>query len=233
MSETWVRHFDQTTQSWYDHNTSTGESRYSPANNNKYEPSEEPIQQQPPDEWRSIHVIRTHGGGPVFKHWALYIDDPVGPYTGFICNIEGKREDYRYVCKRVGIPKGNEGYVDEYQVGYVDTNSLERLKAFAAAKRIRNEDRFWGCQQWVWEVLGELEEEGLLEHREEFEERIAELEGVKGPGLPPTPQLDEMSSAHSLKSSQFAYREQRGVKQAVAPDLPQSLHRISDIVYSN
>ncbi|CAG8970782.1 hypothetical protein HYALB_00001569 [Hymenoscyphus albidus] len=172
MSEAWVRHFDVTTQSWYHRNTSTGESRYS-NDNNQDELSEEP---------RSIHVIRTRGGGPVFKHWALYIDDQVGPYTGFICNIEGKRENYRYVCKRVEIPKSKGNYVDEYQVGYVDTNSLEKLKEFAEAKRIRNEDRFWGCEQWVWEILGELEVEGLLEHREEFEEQIAELERVKGPG---------------------------------------------------
>ena len=56
-----------------------------------------------------------------------------------------------------------------HKVGYVDTNFLKLLKDLAEAKQIHNEDKYWDCQDWTWEALNELEKEGILEHRDEFE----------------------------------------------------------------
>ena len=118
----------------------------------------------------------------MFKHWALYVVDKVNHHAGFLCHLEGRREHYRYVCKRTREPKSSKTFVNMHQVGYVDTDSLKKLRDFAKAKTIHNEDKHWGCQDWAWEILDELEKEGLLEHRDEFEEEKAELESLKGPG---------------------------------------------------
>lgn len=64
----------------------------------------------------------------------------------------------------------------------MDTSSLRKFRDFTKAKTIHNDDVYWNCQDWVWEILDELESAGLLEHRDEFEEERAKVEGLKGPG---------------------------------------------------
>jgi hypothetical protein len=41
------------------------------------------------DEWRGVYVVRYDGGGPMFKHWALYVVDEVDHHAGFLCHLEG------------------------------------------------------------------------------------------------------------------------------------------------
>jgi len=103
------------------------------------------------DEWRKVEVIRYKGGGPVFKHWALYVADKDENKPGFVCNVEGSRTRFRYVCKRTD-PANSNTLIDRYQVGYVDTDNLKKFKDFAKAKKIKNEDEYWNCQDWVWEM---------------------------------------------------------------------------------
>jgi hypothetical protein len=184
MGDGWTRHFDELTQAWYFHNTETGERKWD-ENSDEDNAGEGAAEEEAAvvvDEWRKVYVVRYEGGGPVFKHWALYVIDKKDDHTGFLCHLEGSRENYRYKCKRTKNPRSSRKFVDMHQVGYVDTNYLKEFRDFAKAKIIQNEDPYWGCQDWTWEISDELADEGLLEHREEFEEETAELESLKGPG---------------------------------------------------
>lgn len=188
MGENWDRHFDESTQAWYWINQDTGETRWAEEDDNAGEGTagkeEEEEEEAAPivDEWRGVHVVRYKGGGPVFKHWALYVVDEQGDKSGFLCHLEGERTKYRYVCKKTKRPDTSKKFIDMHQVGYVDTDYLQKLKDFAKAKKIMNKDKHWGCQDWTWEIIAELEEAGLLEHGDQFEEEREMLKNLKGPG---------------------------------------------------
>lgn len=171
---------DESTQAWYWRNTDTNETRWAEEgdDDNAGEEAAPAV-----DEWRGVHIVRYEGDGFVFMHWALFVEDPRGENdAGFLCHIMGKRTEYEYLYRRIKKPTNStKRFLSIHQVGYVDTNSLRNLKDFAKAKRIHNEDEHWGCQDWAWEILDELENEGILEHREDFEEATAELESLKGP----------------------------------------------------
>ena len=184
MGENWDRHYDQTTQAWYWVNQDTGETRWAEDDDNTGEGAAgkgKEVEEAVVDEWRAVHVVRYDGGGPVFKHWALYVVDKQKGSSGFLCHLEGERTKYRYVCKRAN-PLDSRTFIDMHQVGYVDTDHLTKLKDFAKAKKIKNKDKHWGCQDWTWEIIEELDGVGLLEHGDQFEEEREKLENLKGPG---------------------------------------------------
>ncbi|KAF8857778.1 hypothetical protein BDZ45DRAFT_803102 [Acephala macrosclerotiorum] len=186
MGGDWERYFDEGVQAWFEINRATGETKWIEGNDDvgegaagKEEEEAAPIA----DEWRAVYVVRYEGGGPVFKHWALYVIDEQENSPGFLCNLEGQRTKYRYVCKKTRKhPKDSTSFVDMHQVGWVETDDLKKLRDFAKAKKIMNEDQYWGCQDWTWEIIAELEEAGLLQHGDEYEKERSELESLKGAG---------------------------------------------------
>lgn len=82
----------------------------------------------------------------------------------------------------VGAGAGAERVVDWYAVGYVDTERVGELRRRAKAKKIMNGDQYWGCQDWTWEFVGEMEGEGVLEHCEELRRERRMIEKLKGAG---------------------------------------------------
>jgi hypothetical protein len=177
--EEWTRHFDETTQIYCLVNKTTGEFSY-PDSDSSTQPKPPPTP-PPPDEYRLLSIIRSHGGNPAFKHWILFISPYPPSLPGTILNIEGHCTHYRYIEKQ-GNPTERADFVDTYPVGYIDTQKIEEVKRFARTKKNRNEDEYWGCQDWTWELVGELEGEGLLVSVDEFVEERGILGRLKGAG---------------------------------------------------
>jgi hypothetical protein len=177
----WTRHYDEPIQSWCVVNKSAGEVKYLDSDSFVSTPETSPSP-PPPDEQRKVSIIRSAGRNPVFKHWVIFIaPHPLYTGRGTVLNIEGRRTHYSYL-ERQENPQEKFSYVDEYNVGYIDTERLEEVKAFAKNKKLKNEDQYWGCQDWTWELVKELEEEGLLSIVDEFSEERQIVESLKGAG---------------------------------------------------
>lgn len=112
---------------------------------------------------------------PFFKHWAMFVDMP-DTTRKRVFNAMGSEGRRRYESY-TSIPQGPE-YIELFHIFDIDESKAGEIERYADAIPIRNEVKAWNCQDYVMDLLGELEKAGLVDSEDgEYMQRKKTPEG--------------------------------------------------------
>ncbi|KAJ9214762.1 hypothetical protein DTO166G4_3594 [Paecilomyces variotii] len=97
----------------------------------------------------------------VYKHWALFIDGPTHT-DKTILNIMGSSTRYRFEM-RTSNPRQEQNLLELFYLCDVDTSRTNTIKHIAENAVIHNEYPGYNCQDYVLDVLEELESRGIVD----------------------------------------------------------------------
>ncbi|BCS29498.1 uncharacterized protein APUU_71068S [Aspergillus puulaauensis] len=102
---------------------------------------------------------------PGIKHWSLFIDAP-NPSDKTTAHVLGARQRYFPQISTRSDARTSPSLVELCPVCEISVELVEAVKRIAWDTRIRNEERDYSCQDYVLDVLGRLEGEGIVDARD-------------------------------------------------------------------
>lgn len=107
----------------------------------------------------------------IYKHWAIFIDGP----TKTILNALGSSTRY-YFDMSTTDPRGSEDLIDLIHMWDVPVSAMESIRMAAENAPIHNEYPGYNCQDYVLELLDDLEGKGIIDGKDVgYKEKKAEL----------------------------------------------------------
>ncbi|KAM5432815.1 hypothetical protein MferCBS31731_007341 [Microsporum ferrugineum] len=103
--------------------------------------------------------------GIAYKHWCLFYEGPTKEEE-FIFNIMGSSTRYRYEMQNSN-PHDSETLVEMIHLCNVDTSQFDVIKQAAETAIIHNEYPGYNCQDYVLELLDDLEKRGCIDNKDE------------------------------------------------------------------
>ena len=104
------------------------------------------------------------------KHKESYVIEAVGQPTQFTCHVLKVR------------PEKLSGFWKDVQLGDVAESAFDSFMEVVEAKEVDNETTEWDCQDYVLELLDDLEEEYVIDVDDEFyQEQKQKLKDMRGP----------------------------------------------------
>ncbi|KAJ5929200.1 hypothetical protein N7454_007048 [Penicillium verhagenii] len=107
-----------------------------------------------------LYIAVTHGDG-AFKHWGLFIDDK-NQTDKTVLQVKGSDGSFRYEAET----KDARNSPDLIQLIYlcnVDLPKANSIKSIAGRVEVHNDISGWNCQDYVLDLMDELEEKGVLD----------------------------------------------------------------------
>ncbi|KAE8313801.1 hypothetical protein BDV41DRAFT_576507 [Aspergillus transmontanensis] len=96
----------------------------------------------------------------VFKHWAIFIDEPHEPEK-IMLQARGSDGRFRYEPE-YGDARCLSGLDELVFLFDVKSTETSTLKAVASDIPVRSDIHGWNCQDWVLDFLDKLEEEDII-----------------------------------------------------------------------
>lgn len=106
-----------------------------------------------------LHVAIYDDGG-VYKHWGLFIDGPTKSEK-IILHIVGSSTRYRF-DKRESNARESASLVEMVYLCDVYDSKIGPIKDAAEKATIHNEAPGYNCQDYILELLDDLEEKGII-----------------------------------------------------------------------
>ncbi|KAJ9195208.1 hypothetical protein DTO164E3_6969 [Paecilomyces variotii] len=110
----------------------------------------------------SLYIAFYNDPDSIYKHWALFIDGPTNA-DKTILNIMGSSTRYRFEM-RTSNPRQEQNLLELFYLCDIDTSRISAIKHIAENEVvIHNEYPGYNCQDYVLEVLEELESRGIVD----------------------------------------------------------------------
>ncbi|OSC99533.1 hypothetical protein PYCCODRAFT_1460751 [Trametes coccinea BRFM310] len=93
------------------------------------------------------------------EHWALVVMSP-GKRSVLLFQLAGNLDTFHFETMEVSDVLAIAGLCGGCRVGEIAADGLEHLTSTLATQRIILHDRMWDCQDWLYEALRTLKEEG-------------------------------------------------------------------------
>lgn len=127
-----------------------------------------------------LHVAIYNDGG-VYKHWSLFIDGPTKAEQT-ILHIMGSSTNYRFEM-RTSNARESASLLELIHLCDVSASKIDAIKNVAAEAPIFNQYPGYNCQDYVLELLSDLEKRGIIDGREAMYQRQKEVVKSKQEGL--------------------------------------------------
>ncbi|KAE8147335.1 hypothetical protein BDV25DRAFT_160572 [Aspergillus avenaceus] len=115
-----------------------------------------------------------------YRHWALHLQTPT---ESLIFEVDGEHPSFTKVTSS-GNPLESDTCIELLPVSDIGDCDVPTVKAVVGAARVDNETLEWDCQEYVLEILEELEEAAVLDERDRDYESVKEdLKARRGPML--------------------------------------------------
>ncbi|KAK2808783.1 hypothetical protein FQN50_004456 [Emmonsiellopsis sp. PD_5] len=90
-------------------------------------------------------------------HWALYLR--VSPTEHYVFQVVGEACSFKYdECSTA--PENSVHHIEDIRVAEID--DVDHFRQVVKEQKVENEIYHWGCQQWTFDVLESLVDDGLL-----------------------------------------------------------------------
>lgn len=109
-----------------------------------------------------LHVAIYNDGG-VYKHWSLFIDGPTD-LEKTILHIMGSSTRYRFEMRNSNA-RNSASLLELVYLCHVDNSKVNAIKDAARNMTIHNEAPGYNCQDYILELLDELEEKNIVDRR--------------------------------------------------------------------
>ncbi|PKX97317.1 uncharacterized protein P174DRAFT_501913 [Aspergillus novofumigatus IBT 16806] len=126
-----------------------------------------------------VYVAISDDGG-VYKHWALFIDEPGADETWL--NARGSDGRFRYETEKRDVRR-DESPVELVYLCDVDVAKANMIRDVARKIPVHNEISGWNCQDYVLDLLDELEERKVIDSEDEVYRRQRTYIAEKQEGL--------------------------------------------------
>ncbi|KUL81569.1 hypothetical protein ZTR_09937 [Talaromyces verruculosus] len=107
-----------------------------------------------------LHVAIYNDGG-VYKHWSLFIDGPTDDEK-VLLHIMGSSTRYRFEMRNSNA-RTSASLSELIHLCDVDVSKIGPIKAAAGNAVIHNEFAGYNCQDYVLELLDDLEEKNIID----------------------------------------------------------------------
>ncbi|GAD97700.1 conserved hypothetical protein [Paecilomyces variotii No. 5] len=111
-----------------------------------------------------LYVAFYNDPDSVYKHWALFIDSP-SDADKTILNIMGSSGRYRFEM-RTSNARQEQHLMELFYLCDVDVSHMNTVKNIAEGAVIHNEYPGYNCQDYVLELLDEMESKGIIDVEE-------------------------------------------------------------------
>ncbi|KAL1860819.1 hypothetical protein Plec18170_001331 [Paecilomyces lecythidis] len=111
-----------------------------------------------------LYVAFYNDPDSVYKHWALFIDGPTDA-DKTILNIMGSSSRYRFEM-RTSNARQEQNLLGLFYLCDVDISQMSAIKNLAEAAIIHNEYPGYNCQDYVLELLDEMESKEIIDIEE-------------------------------------------------------------------
>ncbi|KAB8212860.1 hypothetical protein BDV33DRAFT_186010 [Aspergillus novoparasiticus] len=109
-----------------------------------------------------LHVAIYDDGG-VYKHWSLFLDGPTD-LEKIILHIMGSSTRYRFEMRNSNA-RNSSSLLELVYLCHVDNSKINDIKDAAQKMTIHNEAPGYNCQDYILELLDELEEKNIVDRR--------------------------------------------------------------------
>ncbi|KAF1826654.1 uncharacterized protein K489DRAFT_398903 [Dissoconium aciculare CBS 342.82] len=99
-------------------------------------------------------------GEGVFKHWRLFLEGP-SDEEKIIFHIMGSSMNFRYETRRCDA-RSAEDLIEMIPLCQVNTSKIGAIEAAAEAAVIHTEAPGYNCQDYILELMDELEAQGII-----------------------------------------------------------------------
>ncbi|KAK2813227.1 hypothetical protein FQN50_000905 [Emmonsiellopsis sp. PD_5] len=127
-----------------------------------------------------LHVA-IHNDGGVYKHWSLFIDG-LTDAEKTILHIMGSSTRYRFEMRNSNAHK-SVTLSEMVHLCDVDTSMISAVKDAAKSAVIHNEYAGYNCQDYVLELLDDLEEKKIIDGNDANYKKNKEVVKGKQEGL--------------------------------------------------
>jgi hypothetical protein len=127
-----------------------------------------------------IYVAISIGDG-VYKHWGVFIDAPQEKDKTFL-QVAGSDGRFRYELETRDVQR-SERLVELLPLYDVDVAEINPIKTVASQITVHNEIRGWNCQDYVLDLLEALENEAIVNSKDERYKKQKDLLRGKQEGL--------------------------------------------------
>lgn len=104
--------------------------------------------------------VAIYDDGGVYKHWSLFIDGPTDDEK-IILHIMGSSTRYRF-DKRNSNARESASLVEMVYLCDVQNSKIDAITDAAENATIHNEFPGYNCQDYILELLDDLEEKGII-----------------------------------------------------------------------
>ncbi|OAX40092.1 hypothetical protein K503DRAFT_799096 [Rhizopogon vinicolor AM-OR11-026] len=98
-------------------------------------------------------------GRPYPLHWAIHI--PTGPGIGHTYQIIGNTDNYTLHFQRNQPHQDPDAWRGSFTVGRLPVHQLAQFEALLANIPVMRNEQRWNCQNWVWDGLRYLRQQGF------------------------------------------------------------------------
>jgi hypothetical protein len=126
-----------------------------------------------------VYVAISDDGG-VYKHWALFIDQAEAEAT--LLNVRGSDGRFRYETEKRDV-RYDESLVELVYLCDVDVAKANTIRNIARTIPVHNDISGWNCQDYVLDLLDELEERKVIDGEDELYRMQRTYVAVKQEGL--------------------------------------------------
>lgn len=110
-------------------------------------------------DFLQLHVVLYRPRYGNYQHWGLYLEDEREP---LIFEVTGEHPKFeRNIVK--ARPENSRSFLQKVYIGVIRKADVKNVKQAAETVPVDNETVEWDCQDYVLDVLDNLEEEFILD----------------------------------------------------------------------
>ncbi|OOG00558.1 hypothetical protein ASPCADRAFT_401539 [Aspergillus carbonarius ITEM 5010] len=128
-----------------------------------------------------VYVVIYRNRG-LYNHWSLFIDGPTEEEK-LILHIVGSSTRYRFEVRDSNAHKSG-SLIEKIELCQVDASKTADIHRIAEQQTIHNEAPGFNCQDYVLELLGSLENSGIIDETDPEYMKQKEIVKSKQEGLP-------------------------------------------------
>ncbi|KAK2817688.1 hypothetical protein FQN49_007960 [Arthroderma sp. PD_2] len=125
--------------------------------------------------------VAIYADGIAYKHWSLFVDGPTDN-DKFIFHIMGSSTRYRFEMRKSDANK-SASLVELIKLCDVDFSKIGIIQQAAENAVIHNEYPGYNCQDYVLELLGDLENQGCVDGKDPSYKKQKQLAKSKQEGF--------------------------------------------------